>query len=263
MSFFPSRTIALAVGPFSVHWYGLCYAAAFLCGMWLLPRLLPLRSLTLTEREREKLFFSVFLGVILGGRIGYVLLYGFSYYVQHPEEIIAVWHGGMSSHGGFIGVAIALILFSRRHRLSLLLLVDVLTVPLAIGLFFGRLGNFINGELYGTVTDLPWALSFPGIEGLRHPTQIYAMLKDACIAFVCFVLLARTRGKAQRGVPTALFLCLYAVLRFIVEYFRDQPFGFFHVFGVSFSRGQLFTIPVFFLGIAVLLYSRRTSTKSA
>jgi phosphatidylglycerol:prolipoprotein diacylglycerol transferase len=169
----------------------------------------------------------------------------------------------MASHGGFIGVIVALLLFARGNLNYFFKLADVLTVPIAIGLFFGRLGNLINGELYGTVTTLPWAMSFPGVEGLRHPTQIYAMLKDLTIALVCFLHLRATWPAYRPGSTIGVFLCLYAVLRFIVEIFRDQPLGYTHVIGLELSRGQLLTFPLLALGLVVLWFTRKRAQVSA
>lgn len=254
ISFLPSRAIALSVGSLQIHWYGLLYLLAFLIGMWLLPRLLKYRKLVLSAAQKESLLLAVFLGVLLGGRLGFILFYGGSYYVQHPWEILAVWHGGMSSHGGFIGVLLALLLYCRKERINFFALADVLVVPVAIGLALGRLGNFINGELYGSVTTLPLGIHFPGVDGLRHPTQLYAILKDLLIAVVCFLHLQSSHAV---GRTCGLFLILYAILRFIVEIFRDQPYGYTSALGLMFSRGQLLTIPLFVVGVWLWYRSRR------
>ncbi len=259
---FPSRQIAFTLGPLAVHWYGVMYALAFIVGMWLLPRMLRLVRLQLSDGDQEKMVFSTFLGVLLGGRLGFVLFYGGTYYLEHPMKIFAVWEGGMSSHGGFIGVALALLVFCHRKNVNFLRLIDALVVPAALGLAFGRLGNLINGELYGTMTTLPWGMSFPGAEGLRHPTQIYAIFKDLFIASMCYLHLVRS-PHAPAGRTTGIFLCLYALLRFIVEIFRDQPYGYTLILGFGISRGQLLTIPVFLIGVVVLIVTRRTSLSRA
>ncbi|MFA5800211.1 MAG: prolipoprotein diacylglyceryl transferase, partial [Candidatus Peribacteraceae bacterium] len=247
MELFPSRPVALSIGPVDIHWYGIMYLLGFLLGMWLLPRLQRYRGLSLSAEQRDKLVFNVFLGVLLGGRLGYVLFYGGSEYFAYPLKILAVWEGGMSSHGGFIGVTIALLIFAWRERVKLLPLADVLVVPVALGLALGRMGNLINGELYGTITLLPWGMHFLGVEGLRHPTQIYAALKDILIALVCFLHLKHTAGSQRsHGMTAALFLIFYALLRFLVEYVRDQSFVSTYVIGgVRLSEGQLLTLPVF------------------
>lgn len=250
---FPSREVALTLGPLSVHWYGVMYALAFLLGIWMLPRLLPFRDLHLTKRQIDRLFILVILGVILGGRLGFVLFYGGGEYLSDPLRILKLWEGGMSSHGGFLGVVIALLLFTKTERVSLLRLVDVLATPVALGLLLGRLGNFINGELYGTLTELPWAMTFPHAEGLRHPTQLYAVLKNLIIMTVCFTHLRATRNHFTAGRTTAIFLLLYGVLRFIVEYFREQTYTLSDLFGTVLTRGQLLTIPIILAGVILFL----------
>jgi phosphatidylglycerol:prolipoprotein diacylglycerol transferase len=197
----------------------------------------------------------MFIGVIVGGRLGYVLFYGFSYFLSHPLAIFAVWQGGMSSHGGFIGVTLAILFFCKRNRIHPLALADVLMVPVAIGLALGRIGNLINGELYGTLSTVPWAMHFPGIDGLRHPTQIYAFLKDLCIATASVFHLRFTMLRPREGRTTSYFLMSYAVLRSIVEIFRDQPFGFVNLGILSLSWGQIYTIPIFLGGVSLWIFA--------
>lgn len=252
----------LSIGAFNVHWYGIMYALGFIFGMILLPSLQKMTRLPLSEGDRESLLLSVFLGVLLGGRIGFVLLYGGSYFLEHPWKIFAVWEGGMASHGGFLGVTLALLWFVRKRRLDFFRLTDTIVVPVAIGLALGRVGNLINGELYGTVTMLPWGMRFPGAEGLRHPTQIYAVLKDVAIAAACYCSLGRfaRNPAAPTGITTSLFLTMYAVLRFTVEAFRDQPYGFVDIGGMLLSPGQLYTLPLFLIGVALFIARRKRAS---
>ncbi len=182
---FPSRTIALTIAGFPIHWYGLMYLAAFLLAWYLLPKIQKWRGLSLSRDAWSTLLAWGVIGVIVGGRLGFVLFYEPTFYLSNPLEIIKVWQGGMSSHGGFIGVGLALWLFARKQKINLLDLLDVIVVPVALGLALGRVGNLINGELYGIESTLPWAMSFPDVEGLRHPTQIYAILKNLIVAGVC------------------------------------------------------------------------------
>lgn len=261
IDFLPSREVAVQIGSFSVHWYGLMYLSGFLIGAMLLPHLQKLRWLKLTADDRSSLLMHIVLGVLIGGRLGYVLFYSPAYYLDHPSEIFQVWLGGMSSHGGFIGVLIAVWYYSHKRYVSLLAVLDTIVVPVAIGLALGRVGNFINGELYGTVTGVPWAMSFPGAQGLRHPTQLYAVIKDLLIASACFVhLFSSASGIPElsrsrvHGTTTALFLILYAIFRIFVEHFREQPFGFATVGGVSLSWGQLYSVPIFLLGIGLVFW---------
>lgn len=257
LEFFPSRQIFFSLGSLDVHWYGLMYVCGFLVGYPILKRLLRYRDLALTEKQLESLVLHVFFGVIIGGRLGYVLFYGGSEYFLHPLDIFKVWEGGMASHGGFIGVIVALLVFTRGNLAYLLKLGDVLVVPIAIGLAFGRLGNLINGELYGTVTALPWGMNFPGVEGLRHPTQIYAIMKNLTIALACFLSLRTSWPTYRPGMTVGLFLCLYAVLRFIVEIFREQALQSVPFIGFELSRGQLLTLPIVVLGLVILGFTRK------
>ena len=165
-----------------------------------------------------------------------------------PLEIFWVWQGGMSSHGGFLGVAIALLLLEKKKKFDLLKLADIAVIPIAIGLALGRFGNFINLELYGTATDLPWAMAIPGIDTLRHPTFFYAMIKDLFIAGVCYWHLTHEHPY-RSGRNLALFLILYGLLRYVIEYVRDQQHSLIDLGLMTLSRGQLLTIPLILIGV--------------
>ena len=249
MSFFPTRQIALSIGPLAIHWYGLMYLLAFLAAWFLLPRLAKYRSLSFSKEQQSSLLTYAIVGVLVGGRLGYVAFYGADYFGDHPWEIFAVWKGGMSFHGGLVGVGVALFLFAKREAMGFWRLLDVAVIPAALGLAFGRFGNFLNQELYGPVTDLPWGMAIPGIEGLRHPTPLYAMVKDLLIASVCFLHLRRS---TIPGATTALFLILYGILRFSIEIVRVETASGLDVGFLHLTRGQLLSIPVLFLGIWIL-----------
>lgn len=252
----PTRAVLLSLGPISIHWYGVMYAASFLLGAYLLPKLLSYRSLCLSRRQLDSLVLWVISGVVIGGRLGYVILYAPGYFFDHPLEIFAVWNGGMSSHGGFAGVILSLILFSKRNSVPLLALADCIVIPTAIGLAFGRMGNFINGELYGIVSSLPWAMEFPGALGLRHPLQLYAVLKNLSIAGLCFLFL-RSAGKEYPGKVSALFLILYSISRFALEFLRQQQYSSLSLGNLVLSRGQIYTIPLFILGLGLWIFVHR------
>lgn len=254
IALFPSRTVLVEVLGFPVRWYGVLYAVGFLVGRWLLPRLQGYRGVALSAAAWDRLLTATIIGVIAGGRLGFVFFYEPGFFLAHPWHAFAVWEGGMASHGGFIGVTLALLWFVRRERVSLLALGDIVVVPVAIGLFCGRLGNLINQELYGTVTSVPWAVAIPGVEGLRHPTAVYAMIKDTCIAVACFGLLRR---RLPHGVVAGVFLLLYAFLRFLVETVRDQPYGWTDTWGIALTRGQLLTVPIALFGAVVLWWALR------
>ncbi|HLD07475.1 MAG TPA: prolipoprotein diacylglyceryl transferase [Candidatus Peribacterales bacterium] len=256
MEFFPNRQIFLEIGPLAIHWYGIMYLLAFCVAWWLIPILARKKGYPLTKDDIGTLLFAGILGVILGGRLGYVLFYAPGYFASHPLEIPAVWNGGMSSHGGMIGVTLAMLIVFRklRSKVSLFQLADLLTVPIAIGLIFGRLGNFINLELYGTVTDLPWGIAIPGVEGIRHPVQIYAMIKDVFIAIVCFLSLMRSKSA---GVTLGLFFLLYGILRFATEFVREETSEGFDIAMLHLTRGQFLTIPVIIIGVWLIWFMRR------
>ncbi|MFH0770990.1 MAG: prolipoprotein diacylglyceryl transferase [Candidatus Peregrinibacteria bacterium] len=248
IDWFPSRAVAVSLFGFSVHWYGLLYMVAFILAYVLLPRLKRAPSEDITADDWASILSFSVIGVLVGGRLGFVLFYEPAYFLAHPLEILMVWRGGMSSHGGFLGVVIAILAVCRKRGLDPFVVADRVSIPAAIGLSFGRVGNFINQELYGTVTTLPWGISIPGVEGLRHPVQIYAIIKDLFIALMCFLYFKRS-DERHSGRTFALFLMLYGVLRFITEYFRDQPYASFSIGSVMFTRGQLLTIPIVLAGV--------------
>jgi phosphatidylglycerol:prolipoprotein diacylglycerol transferase len=248
--FFPSRTVFVEIGTFAVHWYGIMYLCAFLLALFLLPRLQRYRSTVAIEKDQwsELLTLGV-LGVLAGGRLGFVFFYEPLYFLQHPLDVFAVWKGGMSSHGGLIGVVFGVWLFCRKHRVPVLALADLIVVPAALGLALGRIGNFINLELYGSVTTLPWGIAIPGVEGLRHPTQLYAVAKDLAIAGICFSALSRS---SIAGFPTGMFFISYGVLRFLLEYLRVPSHETVNLAGVVVTRGQLLTIPLVVVGLLLV-----------
>lgn len=254
--FFPSRTVAIMIAGFPVHWYGIMYLLAFLLAAVLLPRLQRLRKLYLSRDEWLSIVSWAVIGVIVGGRLGYIFFYEPKYFTYHPMEAFFVWEGGMSFHGGFLGLVCALVFACLRRKVSMLRMADVVVVPAAIGLAFGRLGNFINLELYGTLTDLPWGVTIPGMEGLRHPTQLYAVGKDLLIALVCFLHL-RYAVRANPGRTFALFLMLYGVGRFLLEYLREQEYPLTYLGALTLTRGQLLTLPMFLFGMLLWIWLRK------
>ena len=252
ITFFPSRAVALSILGFQIHWYGLLYLLGFIIAAFLLPRLQKFRDLKLTRDAWYSLLSWSVIGVIAGGRLGYVLFYDPQYFILHPLDVFAVWQGGMSFHGGFLGVLVVLWIFSRSSTIRFLELADVIIVPVAIGLALGRFGNFINQELYGTVTTLPWGMQFPGATGLRHPIQFYEMLTDLLTALLCYLHLRGTSSAkvaSVAGRTSALFLMLYGVSRFLIEYVREQQYSVLIFAGVSLTRGQLLTLPILMVGI--------------
>jgi phosphatidylglycerol:prolipoprotein diacylglycerol transferase len=251
--------IAFSIGPLAVRWYGLMYLLAFI-GFLLLGRLRaaqPWRGLT--KQDVDDLLFYGVLGVILGGRLGYVLFYKPGYYLANPLEIVMIWKGGMASHGGIIGVIIVMILFARSRGKPFLQVADFVVPLIPQGLALGRIGNFINGELWGRAADpnvWPWAMVFPqsGDTLPRHPSQLYQFLLEGVLLFV--LLWIYSRKPRPLGSVGAMFLIGYGVLRFIAEFGRE-PDAFLGLLAFDFSMGQWLSLPMVAIGIALLIYSQR------
>ena len=262
ITFFPSRTVALDFFGLSLHWYGILYVASFAIAALLLPRLQRLRDLDLSREGWLDIVTWAVVGVLAGGRLGFVLFYEPVYFLYAPWKIFYVWEGGMSSHGGFTGVVVALWLFTWMKGLWTWAVADVITVPAAIGLGLGRVGNFINQELYGTQSSLPWTIAVPGALGLRHPLQIYDVLLMLAVACVCYVLLRMGKPKAY-GRIFAIFLLLYGIVRFLLEYIRVQTYPLILFGPLALTRGQLLTIPLIVFAAALWFMAPRYTVKSA
>lgn len=247
--------IAVQIGPLAVHWYGLMYLVGFGLAWLLGRRLIALGVTRLTLRDHEDLLFYAILGVIVGGRLGYTLFYKPVYYLSHPLEIVAVWEGGMSFHGGLLGVLLVLVWFARRRGFRFLEIGDFVAPLVPLGLAAGRLGNFINGELWGRVTDLPWGMVFRGSDGLpRHPSQLYQFALEGVLLFCVIWWLAR---KPQPlGRVSAVFLMGYGILRFLVEFTRE-PDAFLGLLAGGLSMGQWLSLPMIIAGVWLYRYSAK------
>lgn len=254
--------VAIHIGPLGIHWYGLMYIAGFLALLWLgRHRIRSNPACGWTEKQLDDVLFYGVLGVILGGRLGYVLFYQFEYYLSHPAGIFAVWQGGMSFHGGFLGVLAAMALYVRRHRLHWLALMDFIAPLVPPGLAAGRLGNFINGELWGRPTDLPWGMVFPQVDSMpRHPSQLYEFGLEG-VALFALLWLYSTRPRPV-GAVSGLFLLGYGTFRFLVEYTR-QPDGFLGFLAFGLTMGQWLSLPMILAGAGMMLWSHRAAGKSA
>ena len=245
----------LSIGPLQFRWYGLMYILSFLAGYAIIRYGAKQRGLGFTADDVADLVFNVAIGIILGGRLGYALFYNFSWYLAHPLKIFAVWEGGMSFHGGFLGAIVAGLLFSRKKGIPALALADVCFLTAPVGLFLGRIGNFINGELYGRVTDAPWGVVFPGGGPLpRHPSQLYEALLEGPVTLAILWLVFR--ADCRRGSLLWGFIALYGCFRFAVEFFREPDAHLGFVIG-TFSMGQLLSLPMVLLGVGMLLFRRR------
>jgi len=265
-------TVAIRLGPLAVHWYGITYLVAFGAFLWLMQRRIrqaPYNQTGWAARDAEDLLFYGVLGVVLGGRLGFVVFYKPLEYLAHPLEIFQIWRGGMSFHGGLLGVITALAVFARQRGRSFWEVADVVAPCVPTGLAAGRLGNFINGELWGRAAspDLPWAMVFPqsGFAFPRHPSQLYQLALEGLLLFA--VLWWFGRKPRPLGQVSGLFLMGYGLLRFVAEYFRE-PDAYLGLLALNLSMGQWLCLPMLVLG-AVLFFGgyrnprwlERTQTK--
>ena len=252
--------VAIALGPVAIRWYALAYIVGLLVGWRYCMRLADRPPKLVERRDVDDFLIWATLGVVLGGRIGYVLFYNLPFYYNHPLQALYVWHGGMSFHGGAIGVTLAIWLFTRRRRIPILAFSDIIAESLPIGLFFGRIANFINGELFGRPTTVPWAMIFPqGGPVPRHPSELYEATLEGIVLFTLLFVAERYGARRRPGQETGLFLAGYAVARIIGEMFRqpDPQIGYLW-FGTT--EGQLLSIPVLFAGLATILWARRAGS---
>jgi len=243
------------IGPIAFRWYGLMYVLGIGCGFAFVWKPFRVRF-GLSPDQIFNIVVAVMLGIFIGGRLGYVVIYDPSYYLAHPAQILAYWQGGMSYHGGAIGCVIAFIWACRVYKIRLLAMLDYLGIGSTFGLGFGRLGNFINGELYGRVTDVPWAMVFPnGGPYLRHPSQIYQLATEGILLFLGLWGLLKW-GKLKEGQLFAVYLIGYGVMRFGVEFFRE-PDAHIGLLWHLFSMGQLLCMVMIGLGVFLFLFKNK------
>jgi phosphatidylglycerol---prolipoprotein diacylglyceryl transferase len=256
--------VALAIGPIlgitlAIRWYALAYIGGIIGGWWLGKRLMTAAPACATPRQVDDFVTWITLGIIIGGRLGYVLFYKPGYYLAHPLEALMVWQGGMSFHGGMLGVVVAVVAFCRMENIDLLSFGDRVAAVVPIGLGLGRLANFINGELFGRVApDVPWAMVFPGGGPLpRHPSQLYQAGLEGLLLFAVLMFFARQEVfRARRGFVAGLFLCGYALARIVGEVFREPDAHLGFLFAGA-TMGQLLSLPMFLAGSWLILRSRR------
>lgn len=253
--------VAVRIGPLAVHWYGLAYLAAFVAAGLIFRSLMRRWNVGLSDDDVLEVVVYAIGGVLIGARLGYVVFYGGTSYFLSPLSILAVWDGGMSFHGGLIGIVVAGLLVARKLRLPFLLLADAAAVGAPIGFLLGRVANFVNGELWGRPSDLPWAMVFPGAgTAPRHPSQLYEALLEGAVLFA--VLWALSRKRRPSGTLVGVLLVGYGCIRFAVEFVRqpDPQLGF--VLG-PLTMGQLLSLPLVVFGIALLVRASRRSGRRA
>ncbi|MGE6182490.1 prolipoprotein diacylglyceryl transferase [Aeromonas media] len=242
--------VAFSLGPLSVRWYGLMYLFGFAFAMWLAGRRADAPNSGWTRNEVSDLLFYGFLGVILGGRIGYVLFYNFDLFLTDPTYLFKIWTGGMSFHGGLIGVITAMIWFAHKTKRHFFTVADFVAPLIPFGLGVGRIGNFMNGELWGRVTDVPWAIIFPeaGPEP-RHPSQLYQFALEGVVLFIILNLF--WRKNPPRGAISGMFLLFYGLFRFLVEFVR-QPDSQLGLYFQEISMGQILSTPMIIIGALMI-----------
>jgi len=249
--------VALQIGPLAVHWYGLMYLLAFIQFI-LLGRIrvsqAHIRKQGFEAKDIEDILFYGVLGVVLGGRLGYCLFYMPTHYLNHPLDILKVWEGGMSFHGGFLGVLFALWWFARKKKLTFFTVADLIAPLVPFGLAFGRLGNFINGELWGRPTDVPWAMIFPqaGDQLARHPSQLYQFMGEGVLLGILLWMYAKSPRKHSQ--VSAFFLVGYGIFRFLAEFARE-PDRFLGSLSLNLTMGQWLSIPMIVFGLLLFKFA--------
>ncbi|CFX52031.1 Prolipoprotein diacylglyceryl transferase [Candidatus Filomicrobium marinum] len=261
--------VALQIGPIAVRWYGLAYAAGLILGWVYIKRLVANASLwrdnkpAMTADDVDELLLWVAAGVVVGGRLGHVLFYEPSYYFENPLQVFAIWRGGMAFHGGLLGSGLAMFLFARRKGLVALSVMDVVAAAVPIGLFFGRMANFVNGEIVGTPTDMPWGMVFPGWgEEPRHPAMLYEAALEGIVLFLILRFVThKWMALKQPGLTTGIFLVGYAVFRIFCEFFKIIEYRQFSP-EYPITKGMVYSIPMLLLGIWFIMLARSKSRAS-
>jgi phosphatidylglycerol:prolipoprotein diacylglycerol transferase len=244
----------IADTPLKVTWYSLSYVIGILLAWWYVKYL---NKEEVPNKKIDDLVTSIIIGIIVGGRLGYVLFYDLSYNLAHPSNIIRTWDGGMSFHGGLPGVIVATFIYCKIYKIKFFKIMDLLACATPIGLFFGRIANFINGELYGRVTDVAWGVIFPGQLELRHASQLYESATEGLLSFIIlYLLVTKTKIRQYNGTLSGVFLLLYAFFRSLIENYRqpDEHIG--YVIG-KITMGQLLSMPMIIVGVLIIITSLR------
>ena len=244
--------VAFQILSFEIRWYSLAYIAGILLG-WFLSKKIFIKNIEISKIFDDYVTYII-IGIIIGGRIGYIVFYNFNFYINNVLDILKIWEGGMSFHGGLLGVIVATILFAKKHKQDSFEYLDIVSLVAPIGIFFGRLANFINSELYGTPTELPWATIFVKIDNLsRHPSQLYEAILEGIILFLILLYFRKNNYLEKPGLISSIFLIFYSIFRFIVEFFRvpDEQLGYL-IFNLS--MGQIFSLIFISFGITLFYF---------
>jgi phosphatidylglycerol:prolipoprotein diacylglycerol transferase len=249
--------VAFQIMSFEIRWYSLAYIFGIIIG-WLLCKKIFIKDTKINEKFDDYLTYSI-LGIIIGGRLGYILFYNFNYYLNNFFDIFKIWHGGMSFHGGLLGIIIASILFAKKNNQNPFIYMDLVSLVAPIGIFFGRLANFINSELYGTVSNVPWSVIFVKVDNLtRHPSQLYESFLEGIILFLLLIYFRKKNFLLKPGTISGLFLIFYSIFRFFVEFYRvpDEHIGY---LAFNLSTGQI--VSVVFLIIGTIVFYLKNENK--
>ncbi|MDI9409538.1 MAG: prolipoprotein diacylglyceryl transferase [Candidatus Pacebacteria bacterium] len=249
--------IAVSVGPFAIRWYALAYIAGILLGWFYAVRLSRRSPLLVPRASLDDFVLYAVLGVIIGGRLGYVVFYQPEYFIVHPMAIFQLWQGGMSFHGGMLGVVLAIVVFAWRRKIPILAFGDVIAAVAPIGLFLGRVANFVNGELWGRTSTAPWAMVFPGagVEP-RHPSQLYQAMMEGILLFIILWLAERQGWRRRPGMMMGLFLMGYGLFRSLGEFFRE-PDSFKGFLTLGLTMGQWLSLPMILVGVYLMVRAAR------
>ena len=247
--------VAIEIFSLEIRWYSLAYIFGILLG-WILSKKLFIQNIEIKNKFDDYLTYLI-IGIILGGRIGYILIYNLSFYINNPLDIFKIWQGGMSFHGGLIGVILASIIFAKKHNQNSFLYLDIVAIVAPIGIFFGRIANFINSELYGTITNVSWAVTFVQVDNLpRHPSQLYEAILEGLFLFLILIYF-RNKFLNNPGVISGLFLIFYSIFRFFVEFYRvpDEQLG--YIF-LNLTMGQIVSFIFILLGLILFYLKNET-----
>ncbi|WP_081158387.1 prolipoprotein diacylglyceryl transferase [Ensifer aridi] len=263
--------VIFTIGPLAVHWYGLAYVAGILLGWFYARRIVQNASLwhkgtpAFTPEQLDDFLLWAAGGIVLGGRIGYILFYDLGSVIENPIRAVEIWNGGMSFHGGLLGTTLAIIVFARKNAIPLWSLFDVVAAVVPIGLFFGRIANFINGELWGRLSSMPWAIVFPtGGPFARHPSQLYeAALEGLLLLSLLAYFVYRRKALKTPGLVTGIFVCGYAASRIFVEFFREPDAQIGYLAGGWLTMGMVLSLPMALAGIWAIARARRAAAAAA